>query len=57
MLDIIFEKRVDLCILTDCDNVNEYNKSLGNLRPVEDRLTEEESDLLKRWLGNEYKGM
>ena len=46
-LEIIKEKRVDLCILTDCDNFNEYNKSLGNLRPVEDRLTYEEFDLLK----------
>jgi len=50
VLTIIKEKRVDLCILTDCDNVNEYNKSLGNFRPVEDRLTYEEFDLLKRWL-------
>ena len=49
MLEIIKEKRVDLCILTDCDNVNEYNKSLGNFRPVGDRLTYEEFDLLKRW--------
>ena len=49
MLEIVFKKRVDLCILTDCDNFNEYNKSLGNLRPVEDRLTYEEFDLLKRY--------
>ena len=49
VLKIIKEKNVDLCILTDCDNVNEYNKSLGNLRPVEDRLTYEEFDLLKRY--------
>ena len=40
---------MDLCILTDCDNVNEYNKSLGNFRPVEDRLTYEEFNLVKRW--------
>lgn len=51
VLEIIKEKNVDLCILTDCDNVNEYNKSLGNFRPVGDRLTYEEFDLLKRWLG------
>lgn len=50
-LEIIKEKRVDLCILTDCDNVNEYNKSLGNSRPIEDRLTYEEFDTLKRYLG------
>lgn len=49
VLEIIKEKRVDLCILTDCDNVNEYNKSLGNFRPVGDRLTYEEFELLKRW--------
>lgn len=49
-LTIIKEKRVDLCILTDCDNVNEYNISLGNLRPVEDRLTYDEFVLLKEWL-------
>lgn len=49
-LEIIKEKRVDLCILTDCDNFNEYNKSLGNLRPVEDRLTYDEFDLLKEVL-------
>ena len=49
-LEIIKEKRVDLCILTDCDNFNEYNKSLGNFRPVEDRLTYEEFNLLKEVL-------
>ena len=55
VLKIVFEKRVDLCILTDCDNVNEYNKSLGNFRPIEDRLTYEEFELLKRYFEKIFK--
>ena len=46
VLEIIFEKKVDIIYLKDSNNVDEYNSHFGC---VVCKLTKEEFDLLKRW--------
>jgi len=59
VLEIIKEKRVDLpylrCCFEDNQSVERYNEYIRNKTmdyDHEEELTEEEFDLLKRWLGN-----
>ena len=48
VLSIIKEKNVDIYELQECKNVEQYNKKCDYWGI---QLTEEEFDLLKRWLG------
>lgn len=48
VLEIIFKKTVGIFQLSCCKNVYEYNDLKFN---DNEKLTEEEFDLLKRWLG------
>lgn len=48
VLEIIKEKNVDILLIKNKDNVNQYNEYIED---EDDRLTEEEFDLVKRWVG------
>ncbi len=52
VLEIIFEKNVDLHYLKDCKTVEEYNKYCDEITE-EKELTQKEFDALKRWVENE----
>ena len=49
VLEILKKKEIDTFMLMLCDNVEQYNSGLKN-KPNR-QLTQEEFDLLKRWLG------
>ena len=51
VLNIIKEKDVDIYILEGCKTVDEYNSKIVHIVGETRELTEEEFDLLKRWLG------
>ena len=48
VLEIIKEKNVDIYELQECENVEQYNKKCDYWGV---QLTQQEYDLLKRWLG------
>lgn len=50
VLEIIKEKDVDIYILKSCKTVDEYNSSIVHIVGETRELTEEEFDLLKRYL-------
>ena len=59
VLDVIKEKNVDIALLKECKNVHEYNIEVTShnenlIKPLEwwtrKHLTQEEFELLKRWL-------
>ena len=47
VLEIIVKKNVDILLIKNKDNVNQYNEYIED---EDDRLTQEEFDLLKRWV-------
>ena len=49
VLEILKKKEIDTFMLMLCDNVEQYNSGLKN-KPNR-QLTQEEFDLLMRWLG------
>ena len=51
ILDIIKEKEVNMQVFNQCEDVETYNKVY--IKQKDRQLTQEEFDLLKRWLENE----
>lgn len=50
VLEIIKEKDVDIYILNSCKTVDEYNSKIVHIVGETRELTQDEFDLLKRWL-------